>query len=543
MLHFARWKLVAIALTCLFGLTFTAPNFFSRDQVITWPNFVPKGQLQYGLDLQGGSHLLIELEKKDLLVPWMKSLAGEARRNLLKAKIKYQGRSGVKVVDNNRVEITLREPEKSDDALKALRPMIQQLQGNVFTGPGGPNLSITQNGGGKFTITPTQAAIAERVTNAVSAAIEVFRRRVDQLGTTEPNITRQGENRVIVQVPGFDDPERLKELLEKVGSLQFKDVHPTLTAATLTGNRAPVGYEIVEATQEEGGFRYILLENPIVTGADLVDAQPSFDGRTNEPVVAFRFNASGARKFGNHTQANVQRPFAIVLDGKVISAPVIQSPILGGSGQISGNPFTVKEADDLAILLRSGSLQVKPTIIEERTVGAGLGADSVDASKIASVIGLAGVLIFMLVAYGRFGFFANIALLMNIVILVGALSMLQATLTLPGIAGIVLTIGMAVDANVLIFERIREELRAGKPTISAIDAGYSRALGTILDANITTFIAAFILFFLGSGPIRGFAVTLSIGILTSVFTAFTLTRLFVSWWVNRQQSRKIEAPI
>ncbi|MEE9588959.1 MAG: protein translocase subunit SecD, partial [Hyphomicrobiaceae bacterium] len=280
----------------------------------------------------------------------------------------------------------------------------------------------------------------------------------------------------------------------------------------------------------------------IVSGEDLVDSQPSFDQRTNEPVVTFRFNSSGARRFGRHTSDNVGRPFAIVLDNEVISAPRILEAILGGTGQISGN-FTVEDANNLAILLRSGALPASLSIIEERTVGPSLGADSIAAGKIAGIIGLVGVVGFMLTAYGLFGVFSTAALAANIALIIGALSALQATLTLPGIAGIVLTIGMAVDANVLIFERIREELRAGKSAINAIDTGYSRALGTILDANITTFIAAIILFWLGSGPIRGFAVTLSIGILTSVFTAFTLTRLFVAWWLRGQRRRAVEMPI
>jgi protein-export membrane protein SecD len=290
----------------------------------------------------------------------------------------------------------------------------------------------------------------------------------------------------------------------------------------------------------EDGFTtaYLLKSRALVTGENLVDAQPGFDQRTNEPVVTFRFDTAGARRFARVTQANVGRPFAIVLDNKVISAPVIREPILGGSGQISGN-FTIQEANDMSVLLRSGALPAKLTILEERTVGASLGADSIASGKIAAIIGLVFVVVFILISYGLFGIFANLALAVNIALIVGVLSLLQATLTLPGIAGIVLTIGMAVDANVLIFERIREEARAGKSVIASIDSGYKRALGTILDANITTFIAALVLFWLGSGPIRGFAVTLSIGIITSVFTAFTLTRLMVALWVRKRRPQEI----
>jgi len=410
----------------------------------------------------------------------------------------------------------------------------------VFTGASVNTLNVTDRGDGVIALNITERGLEHRIGSAIEASIETVRRRIDAFGTTEPTIQRQGLDRILVQVPGIDDVSRLKQMVGKTGKLEFKLVDPSTTCqeAKDTG-RKPPGTEIVESSDRYVSC-YLLQSRAMVTGENLVDAQPSFDQRTNEPIVTFRFDSAGAKRFARVTQANVNHPFAIVLDNKVISAPVIREPILSGSGQISGN-FSVQEANDLAVLLRSGALPANLTIIEERTVGASLGADSVAAGEFAGVIGIVFVVVFMALSYGLFGLFANLALAVNIALIIGALSLLQATLTLPGIAGIVLTIGMAVDANVLIFERIREEAYAGKSAIASIDSGYSRALGTILDANITTFIATVILFWLGSGPVRGFAVTLSIGIITSVFTAFTLTRLMVAQWVKMR--RPAEVPL
>lgn len=537
MLHFSRWKIIIVLLVSVLGIAYAAPNLTSKSVLENVPTWLPHKQVHLGLDLQGGSHLLLEMSTDELLKKWFDSIQDDVRRNLRKEKIGYTGLAFSK----NLVQVRIRKPEQIETGFRALKTLAQQLQGNLFTGPGGLDLDIQKGENGLITITPTEPAIRERINSALSSSIETIRRRVDELGTTEPNIQRQGLARILVQVPGFDDPERLKLVVGQTAALSFRLVDPTITPGRAKEIGTPPGSKIYASTEGDG-IEYVLKKRVIVDGEDLVDAQPSFDQRTNEPVVTFRFNTRGARRFGRVTRDNVGRPFAIVLDEKVISAPVIQEPILGGTGQISGS-FSVQEANDLSILLRSGALPASLTIIEERTVGPSLGADSIAAGKIAALIGLFTVIGFILFAYGLFGVFANVALFVNLSLIIGVLSMLQATLTLPGIAGIVLTIGMAVDANVLIFERIREELRSGKSTISAIDSGYSRALGTILDANITTFIAAIILFWLGSGPIRGFAVTLSIGIVTSVFTAFTLTRLMVAAWLNTRQSRRIEVPI
>jgi preprotein translocase subunit SecD len=392
--------------------------------------------------------------------------------------------------------------------------------------------------GDRIIIEMTEAQKIERRVSAVQQSIEIIRRRIDETGVREPTIQRQGDDRIIVQLPGIDDPERVKDLLGQTAKMSFHLVDIQNSVEEALAGRVPPGsmlLPMIEGASGPGNLNAILVKKRVaVSGENLVDAQPSFDGRDNQPVVSFRFDTLGAKKFGKITTDNVRRPFAIVLDGQVLSAPVIQEPILGGAGQISGN-FSVQNTQDLSLLLRAGALPAPLTILEERTVGPGLGADSIAAGEIACLVGLIAVIIFMAIAYGRFGIYADFALMANIFLILGMLSMLQATLTLPGIAGIVLTIGMAVDANVLIFERIREEVRLGRNPIAAVDAGYSRALTTIIDSNLTTLIAAILLFSFGSGPIKGFSVTLAIGIVTSMFTAIMLTRLFVVTWLRAKR--------
>ena len=357
------------------------------------------------------------------------------------------------------------------------------------------------------------------------------------MGTREPTIQKQGTSRILIQLPGLDDPERIKSLLGQTAKLTFKLVDQKATYDPNNPTKIPVGSEVLPS-DSNFDFKYIVKKKVMVGGENLVDAQPGFDPQTNEPIVNFRFDRIGAKKFGNVTKSNIGKPFAIILDNKVVSAPVIRDAILGGSGQISGG-FSAEEAADLAVLLRAGALPAPLIILEERSVGPDLGADSILAGKIAALIGFVAVIIFMVLVYRSFGFFADVALILNLIMVLGILSLLQATLTLPGIAGIILTIGMAVDANVLIFERIKEELRNGSSVINSVDSGYKRALSTILDANITTLIAASILFFMGSGPVKGFSVTLAIGIFTSVFTAFTVTRLMVSIYISKLKPKEL----
>ncbi len=554
MLHFSRWQTILILLLSLLGVAFAMPNLFPAMKDL--PNPLPNKSLHLGLDLQGGSHLLYEMNAGEIEDNWLDNIRDDALAKLRSARPRIAYAGVVIKKNEGLVQVRIRKPEQYDRALKLLQTLIQTLEGNVFTGGVGASDLIVTPDENKAIITlkPTVEALNQRIDSAIGTSIETIRRRIDQLGTKEPNIQRQGRTRILVQVPGFDDPKKLKALVGKTAKLTFHQVRIDKTAEEARRTGRPPGTVIIDADKNDRfASAYLLVKRAIVTGEDLVDAQPGFDQQTNEPIVSFRFNSAGARRFGKYTKDHVGEPFAVVIDNgideltkkrdiHVITAPVIREPILGGSGQISGN-FTIDEANELSILLRSGALPATLTPIEERSVGASLGADSVEAGKMASIIGLVLVILFTILVYGLFGTFAVLALLVNLSMLVAVLSILQATLTLPGIAGIVLTVGMAVDANVLIYERIKEELRAGKTAINAVDTGYTRAFGTILDANITTFIAAFILFMLGSGPVRGFAVTLSIGILTSVFTAFVLTRLIITFWLHRKKAKNLQLPM
>jgi preprotein translocase subunit SecD len=528
MLFFTRWKAAGILLTALVVCLFALPNFFSESAVRAWPSFAQR-HIVLGLDLQGGSSLLLEVDTAAVRKEKLQGIADDVLRILRAARVPFTGRA----VHGNSVEVRITRDTDVDNAMSKLRELSQPLSG-ILGSSGQRSVDITENSG-LITLSPSDAALTERVRQAVDQSIQIIERRVNELGLVEPTIQREGAFRILVQVPGLQDPSRLKEILGKTAKLDFRMVDQSMTAEQATATHPPADSEILDG---EGGAKYVIEKRPVVSGGDLVDAQPGFDQRSSEPVVNFRFNSAGARKFAEATQQNVGRPFAIVLDNKVISAPVIREPILGGSGQISGN-FTVQSANDLAILLRAGALPAPLTVIEERTVGPGLGQDSINAGEHAAYVGAALVVVFMLVTYGLFGLFANVAVAINVAMIFGVLSMLNATLTLPGIAGIVLTVGIAVDSNVLIYERIREEVRAGRSAINAIDAGFSRALATILDSNITTFIAAAVLFYIGTGPVRGFAVTLGIGILTSLFTAFTLTRLIVAYWVRLYRPRTV----
>jgi len=530
MLYFTRWKALAVILTALAVCLCAVPNFFSEATVKTWPAFAQR-RLVLGLDLQGGSHLLLEVDANSVKKDKLDQVRDDARRTLREAKIGYTGLS----IKGDNVEVRVKEADLPT-ALTKLRELSQPL-GGLLGSSGQRSLEISDAGGGLIRLTVPQAAITDRVRQAVDQSIQIIEKRVNELGTVEPLIQRQGVDRVLVQVPGLQDPTRLKEILGKTAKMDFRMVDSTVSPEQALQGRVPSDSEVLKGT-EPPHVPYVVKKQVLVSGADLTDAQPGFDQRTGQPIVSFRFNGTGARKFAQATTENVKQPFAIVLDNEVISAPVIQEPITGGSGQISGN-FTVQQANDLAILLRAGALPAPLTIIEERTVGPGLGQDSIAAGELASYVGSVLVIVFMTLTYRLFGLFANIAVAVNVAMIFGVLSLLNATLTLPGIAGIVLTVGIAVDSNVLIYERIREEVRHGRNAISAIDAGFSRALATILDSNITTFIAAAVLFYIGTGPVRGFAVTLGIGIVTTVFTAFTVTRLIVASWVRWKRPQTV----
>jgi SecD/SecF fusion protein len=540
MLHFTTTKMVAILLAVLMGVMLAVPNLFSQATLDELPDWMPKNQVSLGLDLQGGVHLQVKVEEQDIAEERLENLESDVRSMMRDRTQGPLGYSGIRAT-GGKVTLRLLKPEDADLAKERLSSLLTPVvpTGTLLGGLGIIEVELSEPSPGVLEYTLTGEGIEERLRSAVSQSIEVIRRRVDELGTTEPIIQRQGVDRIIVQVPGFNDPERLKDVIGTTAKLGFHEVSGSMTAADALANRPPVGFKVIPTSDEESGEANILIEKaPKIPGEGLVDAQPGFDQRTNEPIVSFRFDNKNSQRFCKYSSANVGKRFAIVLDDTSISAPVIRDAICGGSGQISGN-FSAQTANDLAVLMRAGALPAQITFVEERTVGPGLGLDSINAGKFASVVAGVLVIIFMLLAYGTLGIIANIALAANIVIIFGLLSLIGATLTLPGIAGIVLTMGMAVDANVLIYERIREERRAGRSLVQAIDTGFRQALGTILDANITTLIAAFILFYLGSGPIKGFAVTLAIGIIISVFTAFTLTRLMVTLWLRYSRPREL----
>jgi preprotein translocase subunit SecD len=530
MLYFSRWKALAIILTSLVVCLCAVPNFFPEATVKTWPAWAQR-RLVLGLDLQGGSYLLLEVDSNYVKKEKLDQVRDDVRRTLRDAKIGYTGLATR--VDS--VEVRVKESD-APTALAKLRELSQPL-GGLLGSSGQRSLEVTDAGAGLIRLRVPQAAITERIRQTIEQSIQIVERRVNQLGTVEPVIQRQGADRILVQVPGLQDPSRLKELLGKTAKMEFRMVDTTVPPDQAQQGRVPSDSEVLMSSTAPK-IPYVIKKQVLVSGAELTDAQPGFDQRSNEPIVSFRFNSSGSRKFAQATSENVGQPFAIVLDNEVISAPVIREPITGGSGQISGS-FTVQQANDLAILLRAGALPAPLTVIEERTVGPGLGQDSIEKGELAAYVGSILVIVFMLLTYRLFGLFANIAVAINVAMIFGMLSLLNATLTLPGIAGIVLTVGIAVDSNVLIYERIREELRGGRNAVSAIDAGFKRALSTILDSNITTFIAAAVLFYIGTGPVRGFAVTLGIGIITTVFTAFELTRLIVAAWVRWKRPQSV----
>jgi len=529
MLRFATWKIIAILSMTLLALLIIVPSLLSpsaRDSLIaTAPKWLPVRSIVLGLDLQGGSHVLLEVDSASVVKTQVDNLRDDVRRVLREERVSITGGIGVQP---RGVQFRIPDAADRDRVLPKLRQALAPALGNSILGGGTPTYDVNDAGNGIVQVTLTQAGINDRIRRAVDQSIEVLRRRVDALGTTEPNIQREGNDRILVEVPGLQDTDKLKQILGTTAKLEFRLVAEP--------GADPADIEQLDQVDEPG--KLPVEKRIMVQGEDLTDAQPGFNQQTQEPVVNFRFNIRGGQRFAEVTAANVGRPFAIVLDGKVISAPVIRGPIPGGSGEISGH-FTVESANRLSILLRAGALPAKLTIVEERTVGPGLGQDSIDAGKRAAYVGAALVAFYMLITYGTFGIFANIALMVHIAFIFAALVLLGATLTLPGIAGIVLTIGMAVDSNVLIYERIREEAHLGRSIISSLDAGFKRAFATIVDSNVTMFVAAAILYFLGSGPVRGFAVSLALGILTTIVTAVTMTRMMIALWYHYKRPTKL----
>src|SRR5580700_2433359 len=523
MLYFANWKVLLICGICALGVLLSLPNLFTPTQLARLPSVIPHKQVALGLDLRGGSYLLLEVDVAAAQRDRLNTIIDSVRNTLRDAHIGYTGLN----VEGDAITFAIREADRIEDAKKALAKI-------------DPDLTVEIAGEGSGTMKFSTVATESRRRQAVEQSIEIIRRRIDETGTKEPTIQREGQDRILVQLPGVDNPEHVKALLGRTAKLTFQLVDGSVTPDEARRGRLPPGDEILSAEEGRAGragpAAYVVRKRVMVGGDTLTDAQATF--QNNEPVVSFKFDAAGAKRFGDATRENVGKPFAIVLDNKVISAPIIREAILGGSGIISGS-FTVQSASDLALLLRAGALPAPIQILEERTVGAELGADSIHAGAVASIVGVALVIVFMVLFYGLFGVFADIALIFNLCLMLGALSLLGATLTLPGIAGIALTMGMAVDANVLVYERIREEMRGGRTLLSSLEAGFTRAFGTILDSHVTTLVAGILLYWLGSGPIKGFAVTLSIGVLTSLFSAILVTRLQIVTWVRRYKPKAI----
>jgi protein-export membrane protein SecD len=533
-LQVSSWTRIITLLVLLGGVLIALPNALPQNVLNHFPSFLPTSSVSLGLDLQGGSYLLLEVEYDQAQKDKEEATISDIRTAFRKAHIGYTDLGA----QGDTVTVKVTDPGRYGEA----RTLVANLNPSVSTsvlGGGAKQYDVAEPGNGVVTLHITDAYKTLTKQQILDQSIEVVRRRIDALGTKEPGITRQGEDRILVEVPGLQNPEELKAILGKTAKMTFQLVDET---ADPSAKVPPIGDEILPQVNE-GNPKAVLpplivQRRVIVSGDRLTDAGTSFDSRTGQPVVTTRFDSVGAREFGNMTKDNVGHRFAIVLDKQIITAPVIQEAILGGSGEITGN-FTTKSANDLAIMLRAGALPVPLRILEERTVGAELGADSIKAGRYSAIAGLVAVAAFMILRYGLFGVFADVALTLNVVLLLAALTAFGATLTLPGIAGIVLTMGMAVDANVLIYERIREEQRNGRSMLASIDTGFRRAMNTIIDANMTHLIASLILFELGSGSVKGFAVTLGVGIITSFFTAVMVTRLIVIGWLNVARPRKL----
>lgn len=554
MLTFPLWKQILTLLVVAAGLLLAVPNLYygqveahndaakvveatgfatteQQAALDMWPEWMPAGLVNLGLDLRGGAHLLAEVQVDDVYKARMDGWWPTVRDALRETRDQVGSvrRQPAQVPYELRVEI------ENEAGMAAAVAAVRALASNVvtLTGVGQTDIDVTAEGN----VLIVQLSEPEREAldlRTIQQSLEIIRTRVDTAGTREPTIQRQGADRILIQVPGIGSATELKELIGTTAKLTF---NPVVRRGTAEDQTTGPGNISLPSMDEEGVW-YTVEEVPVVSGEDLTNAKGDFD-QNGRPAVAFQFDVRGARAFGDYTAQNIGAPFAIVLDGEVISAPVIQSHIPGGSGIITGN-FTVEEANRLAVLLSAGALPASMTFLEERTIGPELGQDSIDAGRVATLVAAGSVSLLMIASYGLFGVFAVVALAINMGLIFGVMSMIGGTLTLPGIAGLVLTIGMAVDANVLIYERIRDELRAGaKNAARAIELGFERALSAIVDANVTTLITAGVLFFLGAGPVRGFAVTLAIGIITSVFTAINVTRLIVTYWYNRRKPKTL----
>jgi preprotein translocase subunit SecD len=529
---FPPWKVWLLTALLVVGVLLSIPTFLTPAQRELIPDFLPQPSVNLGLDLSGGVHILLEAETEEFAATRLQSMADRIEdamnRDDPRIAIGDISRSG------GRVAFTVRDEAQLDGAMERVRELTQPVG---FTGE--RDYSVENVDSLRIVVTPTQAGFDAAVDTAVSTATEVVRTRIDELGTREPTIIRQGSDRIVVQVPGLDSPESLMSLIGRTASLEFRLVNYNADPLASQTCEAPIGSEAIPWAEQTGYQGCVIVQRRVmVSGDQLENAQQGFDSQTNQVTVNLTFDGPGGRAFGRVTQENVGRPFAIILDGEALSAPNINEPILGGSAQITGG-FSVQSANELAIALRSGRLPVQLTVIENRTVGPELGADSIEMGALAGLIATVAVIAFMIVTYGRFGVYANIALALNLFLILAIMAMLDATLTLPGIAGFILTVGVAVDANVLINERIREEQRRGRKIVDAVETGYKEASRAIFDANITNVIGGALMFSFGSGPVRGFAVVLVIGVITSVFTAVTVTRMMVAVWLKSKRPKEL----
>ncbi|HEX3916647.1 MAG TPA: protein translocase subunit SecD [Caulobacteraceae bacterium] len=531
MLALSRWKIILVLGSVIFGILFSLPNVLPDKVLAAWPGFLPHQRLNLGLDLQGGSSLLYEVDTDALKKERLSDLGEEATQELRDAQITFQGLTTA----NGVVALKINDLTQIDQATTALNKV-----GGAVPGAG-REVTVSHDAAGNFTVALTAQAIQQETTNAVAQSIEIIRRRIDAIGTKEPDIRQQGTDRIAIEAPGESDPEKLKSVVGQTAKLTFQMVDESIGQVGQVADATTLvpPDDVVLKDEDKGGTGFIVVKKRVsVDGGMLTHAQQGFNPQTNDAVVEFRLNGAGAHRFGQVTTESVGHRFAIVLDNAVISAPRIDSPIIGGSGEITGN-FTPDSANQLALLLNSGALPAPLKVVQEGTVGADLGADAVKAGVVGLTIGAVLIFTFIILAYGLFGVFAAIALIVNILMMFGALSMTQATLTLPGIAGLILTMAVAVDANVLIYERMRDEANSGRAAMAAADHGYRRALTSIFDANVTTMIAALIMFSFGVGPVKGFAWTLSIGVLTSVFSAVLVTQLLIGWWFRITRAKTL----
>jgi preprotein translocase subunit SecD/SecD/SecF fusion protein len=527
MIQLSRWKVILVVLSLVFGLLLAFPNALSPAQRAALPGWLPKNALNLGLDLQGGSYLLLEVDVDAMRTKRIDNLIEDVRVALREGGIATNQISR----ETGGAVVTLADPTRQDAAYTALQALVGPTNAS-----GAAERQVQRVGPDRVRLAFTQATLDSMGATAVDQSIEVVRRRIDSLGTREPSITRQGAERIVVQAPGESDPAALERVIGQTAQLTFQMVDVENSVQDAVAGRVPPDAQLLMGA--DGVTPYLVKKRILVSGENLTRAGVGAD-QSGRPAIDFRFDGQGARRFGEATAANIGRPFAIILDGKVISAPTIISPITGGTGQITGS-FSIAEASELVNLLNGGALPAPLTVEERRTVTAELGADAVAAGALSTAIGFIIILVFMFLAYGfLFGGISVLGLLLNGLLIIAAMSLTQATLTLPGIAGLILTFAVAVDANVLIYERMRDEARAGRSVIASMDAGFNKAMGTIIDANLTTLVAAMIMFIFGAGPVRGFAWTLTIGVFTSVFASVLVAQVLLAYWLKTARPKKL----